>query len=62
MAKDKRQNRHSIQKFVYLNHSVLAEVALESTRLDRSMTWLMRKAWLVAREQIKAMPSQVDES
>ena len=33
---------------------------LEATRLDRSMSWVVQKAWKLARSQIVAMPSAND--
>ena len=44
---------------LYFPESVLKEIAAEATRQDRSLSWIMQKAWKAARREIKSMPSAV---
>ena len=41
---------------VYFAGEVLDEVRSESIRLDRSLSWVVQKAWLIARAQIQQCP------
>ena len=51
-AVDKRK-----QSF-YIPDDMLEEMKAEAERLDRSYSWLVQKAWKLARGEIKRMPSQ----
>jgi len=42
---------------LYFSNSMLDEIRLVATRLDRSMSWVVQKAWKVARDRIVATPS-----
>ncbi len=42
---------------LYFPDDMLREVAAEAIRQDRSMSWIIQKAWLLARERIKDIPS-----
>ena len=42
---------------VYLPEQMLEEVLNESERQDRSISWLLQKAWEIARLQIKKAPT-----
>jgi uncharacterized small protein (TIGR04563 family) len=39
---------------------VWEELRAEAARLDRPMSWLVRWAWKLSREQVQAMPSHRD--
>lgn len=41
---------------LYFPASVLEEIKQEAERLDRSLSWVVQRAWKVARETIKKMP------
>lgn len=41
----------------YLPQEMADDVTAEAKRLERSPNWLLRRAWQIAREQIKQMPS-----
>lgn len=45
---------------LYFSEEVLSEISAESKRLQRSLSWLLKRAWLLARDEIKKMPS-IDE-
>lgn len=42
---------------LYFPEEMLREIQDEARRLDRSLSWVVQKAWKVAREQIKKLPS-----
>ncbi len=54
MPSDKRKQS------LYFPEDYLEEIKKESIRQDRSMSWLVQKAWEISREKIKAFPSAND--
>jgi uncharacterized small protein (TIGR04563 family) len=54
MASDKRKQS------LYFPEEYLEEIRAESLRQDRSMSWLVQKAWEIARETIMQFPSAND--
>lgn len=54
MASDKRKQS------LYFPEEYLEEIRQESLRQDRSMSWLVQKAWEIARETIVHFPSAND--
>lgn len=38
---------------LYLPDAVVAEMRYEASRLGRSMSWLVRAAWMLARERLR---------
>jgi len=45
---------------LYFPEEMLKEIQDEATRQDRSLSWIVQKAWRTARGQITAMPSAND--
>jgi uncharacterized small protein (TIGR04563 family) len=45
---------------LYFPEEMLKEISSEATRQDRSLSWIVQKAWKSARKDIKAMPSVHD--
>jgi uncharacterized small protein (TIGR04563 family) len=45
---------------LYFPEDMLAEVQAEAQRLDRSMSWVVQKAWSLSREKMKDIPSVND--
>ena len=41
---------------LYFPEEMLKEITEEARRLDRSMSWVVQRAWRVAREEIKKIP------
>lgn len=39
---------------------MLQEIRDEAARLDRSLSWVIQRAWKIAREEIKKLPSVND--
>lgn len=54
MASDKRKQS------LYFPEEHLEEIRAESIRQDRSMSWLVQKAWEIARETVTSFPSAND--
>jgi uncharacterized small protein (TIGR04563 family) len=50
-ASDKRKQS------LYFPDEILNEIASEATRQDRSLSWIVQKAWKAARRGIMRMPS-----
>jgi len=50
-AADKRKQS------LYFPEEMLREIQDEARRLDRSLSWVVQKAWKMAREQVKKLPS-----
>ena len=42
---------------LYFPEEMLKEIGAEATRQDRSLSWIVQKAWKVARKDIMNIPS-----
>ena len=42
---------------LYFPESMLQEIKEEAARLDRSLSWVVQRAWKLARLEIKKLPS-----
>lgn len=38
---------------LYFPEEILSEIAAEATRLDRSLSWVVQRAWRTARSEIR---------
>jgi uncharacterized small protein (TIGR04563 family) len=47
---------------LYFPESMLQEIKDEAARLDRSLSWVVQRAWKMARLEIKKIPSVNDIS
>jgi uncharacterized small protein (TIGR04563 family) len=45
---------------LYFPESMLQEIQQEAARLDRSLSWVMQRAWKLARADIHKLPSVND--
>ena len=45
---------------LYFPESMLQEIKEEAARLDRSLSWVVQRAWKMARMEIKKIPSVND--
>jgi uncharacterized small protein (TIGR04563 family) len=41
---------------LYFPEQMLIEMKEEATRLNRSLSWVVQRAWKVARREVKKMP------
>ncbi len=42
---------------LYFPEEMLQEMKEEAARLDRSLSWVMQRAWKVAKSEIRSLPS-----
>jgi len=49
---------------LYFPETMLAEIKDEAARLDRSLSWIVQRAWKLARNDIRKIPSvnDIDET
>lgn len=47
---------------LYFPESMLTEIKEEAARLDRSLSWVVQRAWKIARPELKKLPSVNDLS
>jgi uncharacterized small protein (TIGR04563 family) len=45
---------------LYFPEEMLAEIHQEATRLDRSLSWVIQRAWKRARAALKEIPSSTE--
>ena len=45
---------------LYFPETMLAEIKEEAARLDRSLSWIVQRAWKLARGDIRKIPSVND--
>ena len=45
---------------LYFSAEMLTEIASEAARQDRSLSWIVQKAWKAARKEILSIPSVDD--
>ena len=53
-ASDKRKQS------LYFPEEMLKEIGAEATRQDRSLSWIVQKAWKAARKDLMTIPSVAD--
>ena len=45
---------------LYFPESMLLEIQQEAMRLDRSLSWVMQRAWKLSRQDIRKLPAVND--
>jgi uncharacterized small protein (TIGR04563 family) len=50
-------NSDKRKQSLYFPEEMLKEIGAEATRQDRSLSWIVQKAWKAARKDIMSMPS-----
>ena len=62
MAENTTTNRGSDKRkqSLYFPEAMLQEIKDEAARLDRSLSWIVQRAWKIARMEIKKIPSVND--
>ena len=51
MPSDKRKQS------LYFPQEMLGEIQAEAARQDRSLSWIVQKAWKIAREELRKFPA-----
>jgi uncharacterized small protein (TIGR04563 family) len=57
MEDEKPTKTDKRKQSLYFPEEMLAEITAEAHRLDRSLSWVIQRAWKVAHERIKKLPS-----
>ncbi len=57
MSDNKSDPNDKRKQSLYFPEKMLDEIKAEAARLDRSLSWMVQRAWKVAREDIKKLPS-----
>jgi uncharacterized small protein (TIGR04563 family) len=47
---------------LYFPEDMLKEIQAEATRQDRSLSWIVQKAWRTSRKELAKYPSATDSS
>jgi uncharacterized small protein (TIGR04563 family) len=47
---------------LYFPEDLLQEIQAEATRQDRSLSWLVQRAWRAARKELAKCPADTDSS
>ena len=55
MNDEKKHNKG--KQSLYFPEEMLAEIVEEARRLDRSLSWVVQRAWKIAHSDIKKLPS-----
>ena len=45
---------------LYFPETMLTEMKGESTRLSRSLSWIVQRAWKLARKEVRSLPGTND--
>jgi uncharacterized small protein (TIGR04563 family) len=45
---------------LYFPEVMLQEIQREAARLDRSLSWVMQRAWKLARAELRKLPTTTD--
>jgi uncharacterized small protein (TIGR04563 family) len=54
-------NADKRKQSLYFPEDMLAEIQREAQRLDRSLSWIVQRAWKYARASLKEFPSSAEE-
>lgn len=60
LAKNEASKTDKRKQSLYFPESMLQEIKEEAARLDRSLSWVVQRAWKLARLEIKKLPSVND--
>jgi uncharacterized small protein (TIGR04563 family) len=59
-SKNEASKTDKRKQSLYFPESMLQEIKEEAARLDRSLSWVVQRAWKLARVEIKKLPSVND--
>lgn len=57
---NKKRTTDKRKQSLYFPEDMLKEIQEEATRQDRSLSWIVQKAWKIARTEIQKYPSVND--
>ncbi len=58
MSEPKKSEKR--KQSLYFPQETLREIADEASRLDRSLSWVVQRAWKISKAEIKKLPSVED--
>lgn len=63
MADDSKSGSDKRKQSLYFPEVMLQEIKDEAARLDRSLSWVVQRAWKLSRTEIRKIPSvnEVDD-
>jgi uncharacterized small protein (TIGR04563 family) len=62
VAEENKGGSDKRKQSLYFPEAMLQEIKDEAARLDRSLSWVVQRAWKMARLEIKKIPSVNDIS
>jgi uncharacterized small protein (TIGR04563 family) len=54
-------NSDKRKQSLYFPEEMLKEIQAEANRQDRSLSWIVQKAWKIAKSEIRKFPSVEDD-
>jgi uncharacterized small protein (TIGR04563 family) len=57
---DKKTKSDKRKQSLYFPETMLEEIKYEAYRQDRSLSWIVQRAWTIARDEIRKFPSVND--
>ncbi len=60
MAENGMNKTDKRKQSLYFPETMLSEIQEEAARLDRSLSWVVQRAWKLARTELKKVPSVND--
>jgi len=57
MSAKKREYLTKRRQSLYFQGEMLNEIIAEAARLDRPLSWVVQRAWKLARSEIKKLPT-----
>ena len=57
---DKKAKSDKRKQSLYFPETMLEEIKYEAYRQDRSLSWIVQRAWTIARDEIRKFPSVND--
>lgn len=49
-----------LKQSLYFPKEMLEEIKKEAERLDRSLSWVVQRAWKIAKQQVQDIPGEPD--
>ncbi len=53
-----KSTNNKCKQSLYFPDDMLGEIKAEASRLDRSLSWMLQKAWKIARKKISAIKDE----
>jgi len=57
MDRDSLSKKDNRKQSLYFPEEMLQEMKVEAERLDRSLSWVVQRAWKIARGEVGKLPS-----